>query len=104
MGCDIKISECELLRGASFENIPEIFYDSKIINIIKNKDQKCFLYCYIRKFLNSVNKHSERVSKIDKNIANKLEEELEYNFDNVKIKDLKIYLKQIFMFIHVIEI
>ena len=33
-------------------------------------------YCYIRKHLNPVNKHGERVSKIDKNIANKLEEEL----------------------------
>ena len=88
MGCNIKISECFLLRGASFEKIPKLFYDSKVINIIKNKDQKCFLYCYIRKFLNPVNKHGKRVSKIDKNIANKLEEELEYNFDNVEIKDL----------------
>ena len=88
MGCDIKISECELLRGASFENIPKIFYDSKVINVIKNKDQKCFLYCYIRKHLNPVKKHSERVSKIDKNIANKLEDELNYNFDNVETKDL----------------
>ena len=59
-----------------------------MINIIKNKDQKCFLYCYIRKFLNPVNKHGERVSKIDKSIANKLEDELQYNFDNVEIKDL----------------
>ena len=88
MGCDIKISECELLRGASFEKIPKIFYDSKIINIIKNQDLKCFLYCYIRKYLNPVKKHGERVSKIDKNIANKLEEELQYNFDNVEIKDI----------------
>ena len=88
MGCNIKISECELLRGALFEKIPKTFYDSKMINIIKNKDQKCFLYCYIRKFLNPVNKHSERVSKIDKNIANKLEEELNYNFDNTEIKDI----------------
>ena len=44
--------------------------------------------CYIRKYLNPVKKHGERVSKIDKNIANKLEEELEYNFDNVEIKDI----------------
>ena len=88
MGCNIKISECELLRGASFEKVPKIFYNSKVINIIKNKDEKCFLYCYIRKFLNPVNKHSERLSKVDKNIANKLEEELDYNFDNVEVKDL----------------
>ena len=77
MGCDIKISECELLRGASFEKIPKIFYDSKIINIIKNQDQKCFLYCYIRKYLNPVKKHGERVSKTDKEFVKKLEEELE---------------------------
>ena len=88
MGYDIKISECELLRGSSFENIPKIFYHSKMINIIKNKDLKCFLYCYIRKFLNPVNKHSERVSKTDKEFVKKLEEELHYNFDNVEIKDL----------------
>ena len=88
MGCDIKISECQLLRGGNFENIPKIFYDSKVINIIKNKDEKCLLYCYIRKFLNPVKNHGERVSKIDKNIANKLEEELEYNFDNVQINQL----------------
>ena len=88
MGCDIKISECQLLRGSSFEKIPKIFYNSKIINIIKNKDQKCFIYCYIRKFLNPVKKHPERVSKIDKEICEKLENELDYNFDNVKINQL----------------
>ena len=64
MGCNIKISECELLRGSqfNFEKIPKIFYDSRVINIIKNKDEKCFIYCYIRKFLNPVKKHGERVS------------------------------------------
>ena len=47
-----------------------------------------FIYCYIRKYLNPVNKHSERVCLKDKEFVKKLEEELEYNFDNVKIKDL----------------
>ena len=65
-GCQIKISECELIRGSSFKNIPKIFYNSKIINILQNKDKKCFLYCYIRKYLNPVKTHSNRVSKIDK--------------------------------------
>ena len=88
MGCNIKISECELLRGANFEKIPKIFYNSKMINIIKNKDEKCFIYCYIRKFLNPVKKHGERVSLKDKEICEKLENELEYNFDNVEIKHL----------------
>ena len=88
MGCDMKISECELLRGSSFVKIPKIFYTSTVINIIKNKDLKCFIYCYIRKFLNPVKKHSERISKIDKEICEKLEDELQYNFDNVKINQL----------------
>ena len=90
MGCDIKIAECELLRGSqfNFEKIPKLFYNSKVINVIKNKDEKCFIYCYIRKFLNPVNKHSERVSLKDKEFVKKLEDELEYNFDDVKIKDL----------------
>ena len=87
-GCQIKISECELIRGSSFENIPKIFYNSKIINIIQNKDKKCFLYCYIIKYLNTVKSHSNRVSKIDKKFAKKLESELNYNFDDVKLEDL----------------
>ena len=66
IGCQINIAECELIRGASFKNIPKIFFNSKIINIIQNQDQKCFLYCYIRKYLNPVKTHSNRVSKIDK--------------------------------------
>ena len=90
MGCDIEITECELLHGSqyNFEKIPKIFYNSKIINVIKNKNEKCFIYCYIRKYLNPVNKHAERVSLKDKELVKRLEDELEYNFDNVKIKDL----------------
>ena len=88
--CYFKLSQCKLLKGSKydFENIPEIFYKSKIINIIKNKDSKCFIYYYIRKFLNPVNKHSERVSNEDKNICIQLEDKFRYNFDNVEIKDL----------------
>ena len=90
VGCETYISECELLKGSNynFEKIPKIFYNSKVISVIKNKDQKCFIHNYITKFLNNVNKHQDRVSLKDKEIANKLEEELNFNFDNVKIKDL----------------
>ena len=86
--CKIFITECQLLKGSNynFEKIPKIFYNSKVISVIKNKDQKCFIYNYIRKFLNNVDKRQERVSLKDKQIANKLEEELDFN--NVKIKDL----------------
>ena len=68
MGVDIKISQCELIRGAqyNFEKINKIFYNNKVINIIKNKNQKFFIYCYIRRFLNPIIKHAERVSLKDK--------------------------------------
>ena len=35
-----------------------------LINI-KNKDQKCFLYCHVR-HINFSEKHPERIKKIDK--------------------------------------
>ena len=47
-----------------------------------------YIYCYITKFLNPIIKHAERVSLKDKEFCKKLEDEFEYNFDNVKIKDL----------------
>ena len=89
-GVEIYITECNLLQGSNynFEKIPKLFYNSKIISVIKNKDEKCFIYNYIRKFLNNVNRHQDRVSLKDKEICKKLEEELHFNFDNVKIKDL----------------
>ena len=89
-GVEIYITECEILQGSNynFEKIPKLFYNSKIILVIKNKDEKCFIYNYIRKFLNPVNNHQERVSLKDNEICKKLEEELHFNFDNVKIKDL----------------
>ena len=88
MGCDIKITECQLIQGSqfNFEMIPKIFYNSKLINVIKNKDEKCFIYCFIRKYLRQDNKHPEKVFLKDKEICKKLEDELEYNFDNVKLK------------------
>ena len=88
VGCEIYITECKLLKGSNynFEKIPKIFYNSKVISVIKNKDQKCFIYNYIRKFLNNVDNHKDRVSLQDKEIAKNLEEELNFNFDNVNVK------------------
>ena len=90
VGCEIFVTECELLKGSNynFEKIPKIFYNSKVILVIKNRNQKCFIYNYIRKYLNPVDNHKDRVSIKDKQIVKKLEDELNFNFDNVKIKDL----------------
>ena len=90
VGCEIFIAECELLKGSNynFEKIPKIFYKSKVISVIKNKDQKYFLYCYVRKFLNNVDNHKDRISLKDEENVKKLEGELDYDFDNVKIKNI----------------
>ena len=47
-----------------------------------------FLILLHKKILKCSKKHSERVSKIDKEFAEKLENELNYNFDDVKVEDL----------------
>ena len=68
VGYEIFITECQLLKGSNynFEKIPKIFYSSRVINIIKNKDEKCFIYCYIRKYLNNVDNHKDKISVKDK--------------------------------------
>ena len=42
--------------------------------------------CFIRKFLNNVDNHKDRVSLKDKQIVNKLEEELNFNLIMLKLK------------------
>ena len=47
----IKISECDIFSGGNIiDKIPELFFKKRNLLIIKNNDNKCFLYCYIRKF------------------------------------------------------
>ena len=80
VGCDIFILECQLLKGSNyyFENIPKIFYSSKVISVIKNKDEKCFIYCYIRKYLNNVDNHKDSISVKDKKIAKKIRRRIKF--------------------------
>ena len=47
-----------------------------IINI-KNKDEKCFLWCHVR-YINPLKGHPERIRKIDREIASNL------NYDKIK--------------------
>ena len=35
---------------------------------IKNNDQKCFLWCHVRR-INPLNEHPERITRIDQEIA-----------------------------------
>ena len=47
----VKISECDIFSGGNIiDKIPELSFKKRNLLIMKNDDNKCFLYCYIRKF------------------------------------------------------
>ena len=51
----VKISECDIFSGGNeVYKIPELLFKKRNLLIMKNDDNKCFLYCYIRKFNNVV--------------------------------------------------
>ena len=60
----VKISECDIFSGGNeIDKIPEIFFKKRNLLIMKNDDNKCFLYCYIRKFKNIVTNNLSRITK-----------------------------------------
>ena len=69
----VNISIYAPLFGSSFINLPsELKNPIKGLINLKNKDNKCFLWCHAR-HLNLVKKNSERISKKDRKIANTLD-------------------------------
>ena len=72
----VKISECDIFSGGNeIDKIPEIFFKKRNLLIIKNDDNKCFLYCYIRKFKNIATNNLSRISKKDSLIAEEIIDE-----------------------------
>ena len=62
----INISTYRPLSGSSHMELPvELKSPRKELIIIKNKDQKCFLWCRVS-HINPSKEHPERISKIDK--------------------------------------
>ena len=56
--------------------------------MLKNNDNKCFLYCYIREFLNPIKEKRFRITKKDKELANKIINETNLDFENVAISEI----------------
>ena len=80
----VKISECDIFSaGNEIDKIPEIFFKERNLLIMKNNDNKCFLYCYIRKFKNVVTNNTSRISKKDLVIAKEIIDECNMDFENV---------------------
>ena len=65
----INISTYQQLSGSSYMKLPvELRNQTKGLINIKNKDQKCFLWCHVR-HINSPKEHPERIRKIDKKLV-----------------------------------
>ena len=74
--------------GNEIYKIPELFFKKRNLLIMKNDDNKCFLYCYIRKFKNVVTNNLSRISKKDLLITEEIIDECHLDFENVSLDDL----------------
>ena len=85
----IKISECDIFSaGNEIDKIPEIFFKKRNLLIMRNNDNKCFLYCYIRKFKNIITNNASRITKKDLEIAEEIIDECDIDFENVSLDEL----------------
>ena len=87
-----KISECQLFSGGDskeIDKIPGIFFKKRNLIIMKNlNDNKCLLYCYIRKHLNAITTNLSRISKKDMQISKELIDEFNIDFENISIPQI----------------
>ena len=68
----INISTYRPLSGSSYMDLPvELRSPKKGLINIKNKDEKCFLWCHVR-HINLLNKHPERILKMTKKLLKNL--------------------------------
>ena len=88
----IKLSEYQLFCAGSskeIDKIPEIFFKKRNLLIMKNSnDDKCLLWCFIRKFLNIVKNNPSRINKKDIQICKELMNEHDYDFENVSLDEI----------------
>ena len=79
------------LSGSSYINLPvELKSPRKGLINIKNKDQKCFLWCHFR-HINHLKEHPERITKTDKKIV----EKLDYDGIEFPVQARKEYIKSL---------
>ena len=55
---------------------------------MKNDDNKCLLYCYIRKFKNIITNKTLRITKKDLLIVDEIIDECNMDFENVSLDEL----------------
>ena len=100
-GCNVESIESQYINilthrpssGSFYKDLPvELRSRRKTLINIKNKDQKCFLWCHVR-HINPSKQHPERIKKTDKKITEKLEyDEIEFpmqekDFSKIELKN-----------------
>ena len=73
---------------SELNKIPDLFLNKRSLLVLKNNDNKCFLYCYIREFLNPITRNSFRITRKDKELANEIISEINLTFENVTINEI----------------
>ena len=88
----IKMSECQIFapgNSSEINKIPELFFKKKNLVIIKNlNDDKCLLWCYIRKHLNPIEKNISRINEKDIEISKELIDEHNIDFEIISISEI----------------
>ena len=86
------MSECNIFSaGNSLEinKIPDIFFQKRNLVIIKNlNNNKCLLWCFIRKHLNPIEKNVSRINKKDIEFSKELIDEFNIDFENVSLDEI----------------
>ena len=88
----IKMSECEFFSAgdsSEINKIPKLFIKKKNLVIIKNlNDNKCLLWCFIKKQLNPIEKNISSINKKDIKISKELIDEHNIDFENISISEI----------------
>ena len=79
----------------------EIFFKKRNLLIMKNDDNKCFLYCYIRKFQNVITNNLSRITKKNLTIAKEIIDGCNMDFENVSLDELDGIEKLLEVNIHI---
>ena len=85
--------------------MPELFFKKRNLSIIRNIDNnKCLLYCFIRKFKNIINANLSRITKKDIEIVKEIIDEHNLDFENVSLDEMDEIEKLLEVNIHVFDV
>ena len=99
------MSECNIFSAGDskeINKIPDMFFKKKNLVIIKNlNDNKCFLWCYIRKHLNPIEKNISRINKKDIEISKEIIDEHNIDFEDVSLDEIDSIENSLELNIHI---